>query len=186
MKAFHFVVLSIVMISLFACSGQPKVIYEEVSPASLKPGDAIPSPSGEVILTVSGNINVKNNGDLLELDLTTLEKFGLVKYDIDDPWAKTTVNYTGVLLSDFLKIVGASPTAENIHIIALDDYEVDITVTEAQKWPVLLATQSNDQYMTVAENGPTRIIFPFGRYSDIEIVLYQDLSIWSIKSIEVQ
>lgn len=186
MKTFRFVVLLVVMISLAACSGQPEVIYEEVSPAALKPGDAIPAPTGEVILTVSGNISAKNNGDTLELDMATLEKFGVVKYDIDDPWTKTTVNYSGILFSDFLKIVGASTSAENIHVIALDDYEVDITVTEVQKWPVLLATQSNGTYMTVAENGPTRVIFPFGRFSDVDVVLYQDLSIWNIKSIEVQ
>lgn len=186
MKTFRFVILFVVVISLVACSGQPKTIYEEVSPAALKPGDAIPTPTGEVILTVTGNISAKNNGDMLELDMATLEKFGLVKYDIDDPWMKTTVNYSGILLSDFLKMVGASPSAENIHIIALDDYQVDITVTEVQKWPVLLATQSNGAYMSVAENGPARIIFPFGRFSDIDVVLYQDLSIWNIKNIEVQ
>ncbi len=186
MKTFRLLVLSVVMILLVACSGQPKTIYEEVSPATMKPGDAIPSPTGEVILIVTGNISAKNNGDTLELDMATLEKFGVVKYDIDDPWMKTTVNYSGVLLSNFLKMVGASPSAENVRIIALDDYAVDITVTEVQKWPVLLATQSNGAYMSMAENGPTRILFPFGRYSDIDVVLYQDLSIWNIKSIEVQ
>jgi hypothetical protein len=185
MKTFRFPLFLALFILLAAC-GSPKVIYESVAKAELNPGDAIPAPSGEVVLTVSGNISARNNGDTLELDMATLEKFGLVKYDIDDPWTKTTVNYTGVLLSDFLKMVGAAPTAENIHLIALDDYEVDITVTEAQKWPVMIATRSNGQYMTVAENGPTRIIFPFGRFSDIDVVLYQDLSIWSIKSIEVQ
>jgi len=185
MKTLRFPVFFAIVMLLAACAS-PKVIYESVNKAELNPGDAIPAPNGEVILTVTGNISAYNNGDTLELDMATLEKFGLVKYDIDDPWAKTTVNYTGILLSDFLKMVGASPSAENIHIVALDDYEVDITVTEAQKWPVLLATQSNGQYMTMAENGPTRIIFPFGRYSDVDVVLYQDLSIWSIKNIEVQ
>lgn len=185
MKNFRFIILLAVSILLAACSGQPKTIYEQVSPATLKAGDAIPAPSGEVILTVTGKIDAKNKGDALELDMATLEKFGVVKYDIDDPWMKTSVTYSGVLLSDFLKIVGAA-SAENIHIVALDDYQIDLTVTEAQKWPVLLATQSNGQYMSVAENGPTRIIFPFGRFSNIDIVLYQDLSIWNIKSIEVQ
>lgn len=185
MKTFRFPVFFAIVMLLAACAS-PKVIYESVAKAEFKPGDAIPAPNGEVILTVTGNISTYNNGDTLDLDMATLEKFGVVKYDIDDPWTKTTVNYSGVLLSDFLKIIGASSSAENIRITALDDYAVDITITEAQKWPVLIATQSNGEYMTVAENGPTRIIFPFGRYSDVDVVLYQDLSIWSIKSIEVK
>lgn len=186
MKTPHRFAFLLIALFLAACANQSNTIYETVAPASLKPGDAIPAPTGAVILTITGDISAKNSGDTLELDMATLEKFGVVKYDIDDPWTKTKVNYSGVLLSDFLKIIGASSSAENIHIVALDDYAVTITITEAQKWPVLIATQSNGEYMSVAENGPTRIIFPFGRYSDVEVVLYQDLSIWSIKSIEVK
>jgi hypothetical protein len=186
MKTFRFVILLVVVISLVACSGQPKTIYEEVSPAALKPGDAIPAPTGEVILTVSGNISAKNNGDVLELDMATLEKFGLMKYDVTDPWLGKNVFYSGILMSDFLKIVGAANTAKGVTITALDEYEVSLTFNEIEKWPILLATQIDGAYMTVSENGPTRIIFPFDDYADIDQVLYKDLWVWNIKSIEVQ
>lgn len=186
MKTLHRFTFLLIALFLTACASQSKTIYETVTPASLKPGDAIPTPTGAVILTVTGDISAKNNGDVLELDMATLEKFGVVKYDIDDPWLKTKVNYSGVLLSDFLKIIGASSSADNIHIIALDGYAVDITITEAEKWPILIATQSNGEYMTIEENGPTRIIFPLGHYPEIDVILYQDLFIWSIESIEVK
>ncbi|GAB4553072.1 MAG: molybdopterin-dependent oxidoreductase [Anaerolineales bacterium] len=186
MKTLRTFALFLLILLLSACADQTKTVYTVVAPASLKPGDAIPAPSGEVILTVSGKISAKNNGDTLQMDLATLEKLGLVEYDIHDPWMKEQVTYTGVLMSDFLKFIQADSTAELVHIVALDDYQVDLSVRELQKWPVLLATRANGAYMTVNENGPTRIIFPFDQYPEIDKKDYQDLSIWNIVSMEVR
>ena len=169
MKTFHFQVVLAILLALTACS--PKAIYENVAEAEIKPGDTIPAPGGEIILTVTGNISASNNGDALELDMATLEKFGLVRYDVNDPWLGENMTYTGILMSDFLKVVGASETAENVVIAALDGYEVSLTAQEIEQWPILLATQANGAYMTVSENGPTRIIFPFDDYADIDQVL---------------
>lgn len=70
---------------------------------------------------------------------------------------------------------------------ALDEYEVNVTVAQGTRTVAhFIATQANGAYMTVSENGPTRIIFPFDDYADIDQILYKDLWIWNIKSIEVQ
>ncbi len=185
-NTFRALLFAVLLFAVAACASQPGVIYESVTPAGFKPGSAIPAPAGEVILTVTGEISAKNSGDSLLLDMQTLEKFGLVKYDVTDPWLKSNFTYTGILLKDFAKMVGASPAATLFHIVALDDYAVDITFAEAEKWPILLATQANGAYMAVSENGPTRIIFPFDDFPEIDKVIYQDLWIWNIKTIEVR
>lgn len=187
MKNLRFALFALFVLALAACSAQPAQVYESVSPATIKPGDPIPAPAGEVILTVSGKISASNTPDgLLQLDMPTLEKFGLVKYAINDPWLNTYNTYSGVLVSDLLKVLGADPQATTLHFVALDDYQVDIAVADIQKWPILLATQANGAYMDVANNGPTRIIFPFDQYKDIDVVLYKDLSIWNISTLEVK
>ncbi|PWH12033.1 MAG: hypothetical protein DDG60_15220 [Anaerolineae bacterium] len=182
---FLFSLLLLGLILLPACvpSGEA---YERVTQSAFQPGDAIPAPVGEVILTVTGKIGAKNSGDALLLDMNTLEKFGLVQYVLNDPWLKEKVTYKGVLMSDFLKIIQADPDAESVHFVALDNYEVDITLQEIRKWPILLATQSNGKYMSVQENGPTRIIFPFDQFPEIDQVTYRDLMIWNIASMEVR
>jgi len=63
---------------------------------------------------------------------------------------------------------------------------VNISVADIQKWPILLALQTNGEYMTVEFNGPTRIIFPFDDYKEIDQVAYKDLWIWNIKAMEIQ
>ena len=65
----------------------------EVAP-SIHPGDPIPPPSGEVVLTVSGNLGVTNVGDTLQLDMPTLERLGLVKYSIIDPYQQVDTAFT--------------------------------------------------------------------------------------------
>lgn len=186
MKRFAwFVLLSFVLLLLSACAPTGEA-YERVTQSAFRPGDAIPAPAGEVILTVTGKIGAKNSGDALLLDMNTLEKFGLVQYVLSDPWLKEKVTYKGVLMSDFLEIIQADPGAESVHLVALDNYEVDISLREIRKWPVLLATQANGKYMSVQENGPTRIIFPFDQFPDIDQVTYKNLMIWNIASMEVR
>ena len=83
-----------VMLMLVACSGRGDRIYASVSPSSLEPGGPIPQPTEQVILTITGNIAVKNVGDTLVFDIPTLERLGLVEYTIRDPWLKAEVTYT--------------------------------------------------------------------------------------------
>ncbi len=177
----------ITALAVAACGGgSPSASYETVAPATITPGDAIPAPTGEVILTLSGDIGITNSGDTLELDMSTLEGFGLVKYTVNDPWLNATNTYTGVLISDLYKIIGSSSAATSLHFTALDDYEVEISLEDAAKWPILLATRNNGNYMDVENSGPTRVIFPYDTYSDIDKIAYKDFWIWNIKTVEIR
>ena len=172
---------------LAACSSQANLAYAEVAPASIELGSAIPNPSNEVILKVTGEIENTNSGEALSFDMATLERLGLVEYTIADPWQNhEEVSYTGVLLSDLLEYAGITETATNIHIVALDDYAVDVSLEDIQKWPVMLATRTDGKYMSVENSGPTRIIFPFHSNPEIDEDIYKVLMIWNLRDVEVQ
>lgn len=177
--------LSVVLLTLLVACGQSVApTYETVSPAEIKPGDAIPSPTDTAVLTISGAIITKNDGETLNFDMDTLEKVGLVKYTVSDPWLNTKVTYSGVLLADLLKVAGVSETATTINVQALDGYAADIPLTETQQWPVLVATQADGAYISIENNGPTRIIFPYDNYSDLANA--RNMSVWNIKSLEIK
>lgn len=174
-------------VAIVACgSSSSSASYETVTPASITAGDVIPAPTGEVILTIFGDIGATNSGDMLELDMRTLELLGLVKYTVNDPWLNATNTYTGILISDLSKVLGSSSAATSLHITALDDYQVDISLEDAEKWPILLATQNNGSYMDVENSGPTRVIFPYDTYSEIDQIAYKDYWIWNIKTVEIR
>jgi hypothetical protein len=169
---------------LTACAIQVNKSDFRKEPATIAPGDPIPAPIERVILTISGDISVTNIGDELQFDLPTLERLGLAEYTIEDPYRFEEVTYTGVLMEDFRDYLGVSEASEKFHIVALDDYEVDLSFADIERWPILLATRSDGEYMTVENSGPIRIIFPYGLY-DIDPVRYNDLWIWNIESMQV-
>ena len=159
----RFIVLALFL--ALSCGGASEPGYEPVAPASIGLTEAIPSPSQEIVLTISGRVAAKNTSDALNLDIATLEKLGLVKYTVHDPWLKQTITYSGVLMSDQLEYAGTFHAARSVHMVALDDYQVDIPIADINKWPILLATRANGEYLSVDNYGPTRIIHPYGSHS---------------------
>lgn len=170
-----------------ACSSQENLAYAEVAPSSFEPGSAIPGPDDEIILKISGEIDNPNAGQDLVLDMATLEQLGLVEYTIADPWLNhEEVAYTGVLLADLLELAGLPESATNIHIVALDDYAVDIALEDVQKWPIMIATRTDGKYMSIENSGPTRVVFPFHAHPEIDEDIYKVLMIWNLRDVEVQ
>jgi hypothetical protein len=88
-------------------------------------------------------------------------------------------------MSELTKFVGAANSASNVRITALDDYQVDIPFIEIKKWPILLATRMNGEYMSIENSGPTRIIFPYHAYPEIDSIKYDDLWVWNIERMEI-
>lgn len=158
--------------------------YTRLSEATIARTADIPMPS-RTTLTITG-VAETNDGDALALDVPTLESLGLVRYRERDPWLEREIEFTGVLVSELLDRIGAPETAATLHIVALDDYEVDIAIADVRRWPVLLATQSDGRHMEIVDKGPTRIVFPHSTFKDIDELRYKDLWIWQLKTIEVR
>ncbi len=177
-----------VALALVACgsnaAGTDTAEYDVVTPAVLTPGEPIPAPSGDVVLTLFGDISVTNSGETLQLDMATIEQLGLVKYTVDDPWLEVRTTYTGVLMSDIKKYAGMSAAATSIQMTALDDFSVDISVADIDRWPIMLATRINGDYMDIENAGPTRIIFPY-HTGTFDLETYNKFWIWNLKSMDV-
>jgi hypothetical protein len=146
---------------------------------------AAPPTTGAVtapVLTVSGRIDSPDG--VLELDLESIDRMGLVRYVAHDPWLDLDTEFTGVLVVDLLAAVGAAEDATTIHITALDDYQVDLAVADMRRWPIMLATQAAGQRMSIEDKGPSRIVYPAD--PAIDVLRTKDLWIWQISSIEVR
>jgi hypothetical protein len=116
--------------------------------------------------------------------MNTLEKLGLVSYEVSDPWLLENITYTGVLLSDLLEVANTSDTITEVFATALDGYAIAIPVSEISAWPVLIATQSNGAHMSIENSGPTRIIFPYDQHDDITGA--RNMSVWNLESLDVR
>jgi hypothetical protein len=179
--------LTLLALVLIGCGQKSApVTYETVSAPALKPGSAIPAPTGDVVLTIDGKISQTNSGTSLKFDMKTLESLGVVQYKVDDPFAKKTILYAGVLLSELLKTAGAAPDAKTLTLTALDDYSTDMKVSDANKWPILIATRADNAYMPVDKSGPLISVFPFNDFPEIDHLTYDAQWLWSLAAITVK
>jgi len=177
----------LMIIALAACapSSDTKTVYTKIADATLKAGDTIPAPTGDIILTVTGKIGTTNTDSAIEMDLSMIEAAGLVDYKVTDPFEDQPVTFRGPLMSSLLDLWKVSSDAKTLRMVALNDYSVDVPIEEVRKYPVVFALEQDGEYMPVASRGPAMLVFP---YNDFEFneAIYNDYWIWQIKSIDVQ
>jgi hypothetical protein len=160
-------------------AGASAVVLRE---ATLRPGQAVPAPSGRPLVTVTGRIGPPNQGDAVALDRRTLARLSQVQLSTYEPWVKQDLSFRGVWLTDVLALAGATGTS-GVRVTALDDYAVDFTAAELRAGGILLATSDgNGADIPIENGGPTRIVFQRGLRAGENA----DQWIWSLRSIEVR
>jgi hypothetical protein len=160
----------------------------------------LPSSTGAPLLTFTGKLGgpagshapdaaasgvggVGGGGPVVALDRAALDSLNRLELTVTDPFQKRQIGYKGVWLADLLRAAGADLSAGNLRITALDDYIVNIPMSDVRAGGVFLAVQNLDgTEIPVSAGGPTRIVFrdgtPAGNNSEQWI--------WSIVTIEVQ
>ncbi len=144
----------------------------------------LPAPKARPILTVSGNISVKNQGDTAVFDRAMLEAVGTISYETGTPWYPEPVKFEGVPLAKLMQYLGAK--GEHIVVTALNDYSSDIPFTDVTKYNVILATKQNGQYMSVRDKGPLFVVYPFDSDPELKHQTYYGRSVWQVSKITVK
>jgi hypothetical protein len=183
-----FVLSALVFTVLAACAPAPTAtpeVYQRISEGTLNAGDAIPVPTENVVLTVTGKIGAANSGESIEMDMPTIESVGLVDLRVHDPFDDKDVTFEGVLMSDLLALWKVPDDATNLDMIALNDYVVNVPISDIQSYPVIFAIKADGEYMPVSTRGPAMLVYPYGHF-DFDQQIYNDRWIWQIKSINVQ
>ncbi len=141
----------------------------------------------QVVLTVSGlrtGTATRNNTATAPLDLAYLDTLPQVECTVDDRLAEgRQATFRGVLLSTVLSALGVQD-ATVLRADALNDYSVDLPMSDITELPVLLATRLDGQPMTVAHYGPLRVIYPTTGY-DLDPTVYDPRRIWQLSAITV-
>lgn len=144
----------------------------------------LPTPTGEVLLTVTGAISETNQGDAAVFDLEMLKAVGEVTFSTATPWTQGNQEFTGVPLEALLQVVGA--TGGTLTSKAINDYAVDIPASDAVTNGPIIAYLLNGDPMSVREKGPLWIIYPFDSKDEYRAEVYYSRSIWQLTSIDVK
>lgn len=154
-----------------------------VRAATLLAGQPVPVPAGKALLTLTGKVSAVNKNSSVVLDRPGLAQLGLVQVRVYEPWVKQTLDFRGVWLADLLKVAGAAADVSTVRVTALDDYFVDLQMSDIRAGGILLATEAGDgTQIPIEKGGPTRIIFLNG----VRAGANADQWIWSLKSIDAR
>jgi hypothetical protein len=174
------------LFALIGCASAPAAtVYTRITQAKLKAGDAIPKPTGDVIVTVTGKIGTTNSDKAIVMDLATIESVGLVDYTVTDPFNGGKVTFRGPVMSDLLDLWQVPQDATSLHVVALNDYVVDVPMPDLRKYPVIFALQQDGKYMPVETRGPAMLVYPYDNFQ-FDHNVYNNYWAWQIKTIDVR
>jgi hypothetical protein len=162
-----------------SASAAPTVLREPEPVADTVPA----APQGRPMLSITGRIDATNAEGALRIDQVALDRLGLLEMNVSDPWAKQRLALQGVWLRDLVALAKPADGATSLHLTALDDYQVDLTLDDVRANPILLATRTADgAALPIEDGGPTRVVFA----DDLAQRFSPDAWIWNIDTIEVR
>ena len=117
------------------------------------------------VLKVSGKIIKHNSADGKSYTLTFSELSRLANTTITSStqYAEKGV-FQGPLLRDVLRLVGLAKDASSVDVVAIDEYQRNIPISDFTKWNVILAHTWNGRRLTVENKGPFWVMYPLDQY----------------------
>lgn len=141
-------------------------------------------PAGPPVLTLSGRIGLTNRPGAAAFDQAMLERLPQTTVQTLTPWYPQSRRFTGPLLRDLLAAVGAQ--GRQLRLLALNDYQVEIPLEDAQRFDVVVTRLLDGKPMTVREKGPLFIMYPFDDVPALRNSVYYSRCVWQLQRIEVQ
>lgn len=141
------------------------------------------APSGDVLLTVTGDISATNAGDALLLDREMLMALPSTTFETSTIWTDGVHSFTGVSLAD----LGQALDLESGTLIAtaINDYTVEISLTEAVEGGPIIAYLMDGATMSVRDKGPLWIVYPYDSNAAYRTEVTYSRSIWQLDRLEV-
>lgn len=144
----------------------------------------LPSPSGPVLLSVTGDITRTNAPGRADLDFAFLLALGPSQLETTTPWTDGTPVFRGVLMRDILDFLGASGDA--VRATAHNDYGIEIPISDFLDYPVLLAYEMNGQRLSIRDKGPLWIIFPRDQFPEFRNHWTERKMVWQLMRLQVR
>ncbi len=141
------------------------------------------SPTGDVILTVSGAISNTNGDGVAKFDMALLQTLPKHQFTTSTIWTEGVATYEGVLLADLLVVVGA--TGKTVVATALNDYQISLPAADAKSDGPLLAILVDGTPMSTRDKGPVWLVYPFDDVAGYRTEQTYARSIWQLDRIEI-
>jgi len=165
---------NVVLAAPFVLLGSNITSAQENAPSAL---------SGQVLLTIDGDIAKSNQGNMAIFDQALLDELPQEEFATSTIWTKDVKTFSGPTLQGLLNYVGAG--AGDIRARALNDYAIYIPRTEVTQNTPIIATRIDGMPFSVREKGPLWIVFPYDRNPSFQSEIIYAISVWQLAALTI-
>ncbi|MBB5517053.1 hypothetical protein FHS89_003097 [Rubricella aquisinus] len=158
------------------------VIAALVGFSTLAQANTMEAPSGAPILTITGDIGTTNMDDSLVLDREMLAAIDATTLQTSTIWTEGVQQFEGVSLHALVAFLNVE--SGTIRATAINDYTVEIPVTDAVEGGPIIAYLMDGQTMSIRDKGPLWVIYPYDSSSDYRSEVTYARSIWQLDRLE--
>ncbi|MBT8411547.1 MAG: molybdopterin-dependent oxidoreductase [Octadecabacter sp.] len=134
------------------------------------------SVAGETLLTVT------HDGEVQTYDLDALQEMGAATFETETIWTDGAQSFTGVPLTALVEDLDLDDGV--LLASAINDYTVEIPVSDAVEGGPIIAYLNNGAPMSVRDKGPLWIVYPYDSNPDYQSEQIYSRSIWQLDRIE--
>lgn len=139
------------------------------------------SLAADRVLTVDGKTS---QSQVYGFTMADLEAMPQATIETGTPWHQGVVEFVGVPLAKLMEEVGA--VGETAYITALNDYAVEVPISDFSEFGVILATKADGAYMPISDKGPLFVVYPFDSEPELQSEAYLMRAVWQVKSITIE
>ncbi len=93
--------------------------------------------------------------------------------------------FVGPLVRDAIAFIGAG-AATTAHMVAANDYAIDIPFSDLVDYDVILAMQINGERLTIRDKGPIWLMYPLDDHRELQDPMFNNRLIWQLTLIELR
>jgi len=139
--------------------------------------------------TASEILVVRNATDSGKTELRLTEEefkaFPQVTVRTRTEFTEGVVAFVGPLVRDVMAALDVSE-ATSLHMVAANDYAVDVPVSDVQQYDVILAMSASGKRLSFRDKGPLWLMYPLDDHAELQDALYNSLLIWKLTFIEIR
>ena len=138
----------------------------------------------EIILTIDGITGPEQQPAHVKYTGNDLAEIGQHVVTTSTDWTDGVNQFKGPLLREVLGELPASKTM--VRAVAINDYAVDIPLSDFEQYDVILATSMNGEELSRRDKGPIWIVYPRDQHPELQNAKFNDRWIWQLKQLIVK
>ena len=185
--------VQILALSLLAAAGlalQTQEALTESAPSAAPAVANLPpmQPTGPILLTVTGataraDATGADAAGTVRFDAAMLAALPRTSFATSTIWTEGVQTFSGVELRSLVDYLGI--TGGTLKIIAINNYSVQIPVSELVAGGALLADQRDGKPMSLRDKGPLWVVYPYDSGQEFRNEVVYSRSVWQVDRIEV-